>query len=247
MVHVKAPHISWKKVRQQLPSERRDWQMLAYGAAVILLGVGIVTLINHSRVPLKPESAKVTAPWVPDTVKRWEQPIDTMAKKYNIDPNLIAIVMTLESGGYSKAGSEAGAQGLMQITPLAAQDIASKYLKKPTKNYNLQDPRTNIEFGTAYLAHLRKVFGDYTQGPSWNSTVELVAAGYNGGAGAANRLYKGEGLEDTQTVVYSRDAFNMWRERHAGKSPTFDRWVERGGSRLIDAARAEMQTQQNNK
>jgi hypothetical protein len=38
-------------------------------------------------------------------------------------------------------------------------------------------------------------------------------------------------------VIYSRDAFNMWRERHAGNSPTFDRWKERGGQRLIDAAK----------
>jgi hypothetical protein len=29
----------------------------------------------------------------------------------------------------------------------------------------------------------------------------------------------------------------MWRERHAKSSPTFDRWKERGGQRLIDKAK----------
>jgi len=29
----------------------------------------------------------------------------------------------------------------------------------------------------------------------------------------------------------------MWRERYAGSSPTFNRWLERGGSRLVDLAK----------
>ena len=94
-------------------------------------------------------------------------------------------------------------------------------------------------FGTAYLALLRDEFGTTAQGPSWNATVELIAAGYNGGPGASNSLEKGEGLRDPQTVIYSRDAFNMWRERHAASSPTFERWKERGGYILLDKAKNE--------
>ena len=127
----------------------------------------------------------------------------------------------------------------MQLTPPTAKDVAAKYLKKPVTKYNLQDPRTNIEFGTAYLALLRDEFGEVNQGPSWDKTVELVAAGYNGGPLASNHLDRGLGLHDAQTVVYSRDAFNMWRERHAKSSPTFDRWKERGGQRLIDDAKKQ--------
>ena len=126
----------------------------------------------------------------------------------------------------------------MQVTPPTAHDIAARYLKKPVSHYNLSDPTTNIEFGVAYLAYLRGLFGTAQQGPDWNSSVELIAAGYNGGPGAAESLRAGNGLEDTQTVVYSRDAFNMWRERHASDSPTFDRWKERGGSLLLQSAQA---------
>ena len=126
----------------------------------------------------------------------------------------------------------------MQITPLTAKDIATKYLKKPVTHYDLKNPETNIEFGTAYLAFLRDYFGAYNQNPDW-ATVELIAAGYNGGPGAAANLESGKGLKDTQTVVYSRDAFNMWRERHSSSSPTFDRWKERGGSILLDKARGQ--------
>lgn len=210
---------------------------MAAGGLIVLAGVGIVKLIDNSRVPVPYQSAGITATWIPATVKHWSGPINEMAKKYNVDANLVAIVMTMESGGDTKAMSGDNAQGLMQITPPTAKDIASKFLKEPRKTYDLSDPKTNIEFGAAYLAYLRKVFGEASQGPDWNSTVELIAAGYNGGPGAANSLYKGNGLTDTQTVVYSRDAFNMWRERHASDSPTFDRWKERGGSRLLDAAK----------
>lgn len=213
--------------------------MMVIGAVIALAGVGAMMIFKSDPTPLKPTNAGVTIPWLPATVQRWQDPINEMAKKYDIDPNLLAIVMTLESGGYSKASSEADAVGLMQITPLTGQDIAAKFLKEPMSSYDLLDPRTNIEFGAAYLAWLRDEFGTAAQGPSWDSTVELLAAGYNGGPGAANSLEQGKGLTDTQTVAYARDAFNMWRERNAPTSPTFDRWLERGGSELVDAAKNE--------
>lgn len=213
--------------------------MLVIGVLVTLAGMFTADYIRSKQTPLPYRREGITAKWIPDSVRHWEALINEMGKKYNIDPNLIAIVMTMESGGYAKAESEAGAKGLMQVTPLTGGDIAAKFLKEPRKNYDLMDPRTNIEFGTAYLAYLRDEFGTAKQGPEWIATVELVAAGYNGGPGTANALEKGEGLRDTQPVIYSRDAFNMWRERHAQKSPTFERWAERGGSRLLEAANAE--------
>jgi len=227
------------QIKPPYPQRKRDWALIIYGALVILAVWGISVWIAHSKLPLKPQSDHITSPWIPQTVKKWEAPIDQMAKKYQVDPNLIAIIMTLESGGNPKAASSAGAKGLMQVTDPTAKDIASKYLKQPVTKFDINDPNTNIEFGTAYLAELRHIFGDHGQGPSWDYTVELVAAGYNGGPGAANSVYTGKGLTDSQTVVYSRDAFNMWRERFAKTSPTYDRWLERGGKILIDAAKEQ--------
>jgi soluble lytic murein transglycosylase-like protein len=218
--------------------KRRDWLMLSLGVLLALAGVEIVNLIYHLQTPIPYQSAGITASWIPATVKHWNGPISEMAKKYNIDANLLAIIMTMESGGDAKAKSEAGAEGLMQITPPTAKDIAQHYLKQPVAKYDLKDAKTSIEFGAAYIAYLRKLFGNAKQGPGWNSTVELIAAAYNGGPGAAASVRDGKGLRDVQTVVYSRDAFTMWRERKANDSPTFDRWKERGGSRLLDAAKA---------
>jgi soluble lytic murein transglycosylase-like protein len=230
----KAGHM--KRARYRALS-RRDVGMLLIGCLIALASVELVTFIKDHRSAVPYQAVGINSPWIPSTVRHWQQPINEMAKKYNIDSNLVAIVMTMESGGYAKAKSSANAQGLMQVTPPTAKDIASKHLKKPVKSYNLQDSRTNIEFGTAYLAYLRKTFETPNQGPSWNNTVELIAASYNGGPLAGLHLEQGKGLHDAQTVIYSRDAFNMWRERHAKNSPTFDRWKERGGSTLIDKAK----------
>jgi soluble lytic murein transglycosylase-like protein len=227
-----------KRLRRSLPS-LRDWLLLAMGAILMVTILQVHKLMTDHQIPLAPEASGVSIRWVPATVQRFKIPIEEMAKKYNIDPDLLAIIMTMESGGDPKAHSEADAQGLMQVTPPTAKDIAAKYLKHPVTNYDLYDPRTNIEFGAAYLAHLRDVFGSSDQAPSWNTTVELIAAGYNGGPGAAANLEKGNGLRGMQTVAYSRDAYNMWRERRAPTSPTFERWVERGGSRMIDKAKTE--------
>ena len=187
------------------------------------------------RLPYKQQG--VTIPWLPPTIKHWQVQINEIAKSYNIDANLVAVIMTLESGGYTKADSWQ-AQGLMQITPLTAREIANKHLKQPAATYDIWKPETNIEFGVAYLAYLRGEFCDHTTGPDW-ACVELIAAGYNGGPGAANSVYTGEGLDDTQTVIYARDAFNMYREGAAVKSPTYSRWLERGGQDLINKAKKE--------
>jgi soluble lytic murein transglycosylase-like protein len=227
------------KVHLKSIFSRRDILMLLVGAFIVFAIFEIIHFVDNAQTPLRPQDNTITSPWIPATVKRYTGTINVMAKKYNIDPNLIAIIITLESGGNSKAESEAGAKGLMQITPPTGQDIATKFVKEPVKKYDLLDPKTSIEFGTAYMSWLRDEFGTPEQGPSWNSTVELIAAGYNGGPVAANHLEQGKGLTDTQTVVYSRDAFNMWRERHAKTSPTYERWKERGGSELIDLANKE--------
>jgi len=218
----------------------RESIMFAAGVVVALAGLAIGRAIYNSQTPVPYQNAGITASWIPPTVRHWSPTINQMAKKYDIDPNLVAIIMTMESGGDPKAKSGAGAVGLMQITPLTAEDIAARRLKEPVKKYDLTNPTTNVEFGVAYLAYVRGLFGTASQGPSWNNTVELIGAGYNGGPGAAESLEAGKGLSDTQTVVYSRDAFNMWRERHTGDSLTFDRWKERGGSILLQNAQTDL-------
>jgi len=226
---------SFKKLSKKFNKLKpRDLACGVMGAAIVIVGLSMVDTFKTQQVPLAPQVSGVSSPWIPESVKKWNPIISEMSAKYHIDPNFIAIIMTIESGGNQQAESGVGAQGLMQIMPGTAQDIAAKHLKKQMATYDIYDPKTNIEFGAAYLAYLRDEFGEKEQGPSWNATTELVAAGYNGGPGAAGNLNKGLGLESSETLSYSRDVYNMWRERNSQQSPTFNRWAERGGSSLLN-------------
>lgn len=227
-----------KRVRRFFKKNRRECLGFVLGVMASVVVVGLYTMSKHEQTPLPYRQQGVTIPWLSTTFKKWSPEITAQAKKYNIDANFVAIIMTLESGGNPKANSGV-AKGLMQVTDYTAKDIAARYLQNPVKTYDLYDPKTSIEFGVSYLAHLRDVFCDYKDGPSWSACTELIAAGYNGGPGAANSLFKGEGLTDTETVIYSRNAFNMWREKAAEISPTFDRWKEAGGQNMIDAAKKQ--------
>lgn len=214
----------------------RDTVMVLVGAIVAVVLGGLFMVAQSKQTVIPYSDAGITAKWIPPTVRHWDKTINEMSKRYDIDADLIAIIMTMESGGNPKAKSEAGAIGLMQVMPSTAKDIATRYLKTPVDKYDLYDPRTNIEFGTAYLALFRDEFGSTQHAPDYTRTIELVAAGYNGGGTASNAIEQGEGLENTETVIYSRDAFNMYRERVSDKSWTFERWKERGGTRLLDEA-----------
>lgn len=69
------------------------------------------------------------------------------AKANNLEPELVAAVIQVESSWYPKAVSEAGACGLMQVIP--------KWNPKPDGSLytcdELKDPKTNIKVGTQAL------------------------------------------------------------------------------------------------
>src|SRR5688572_29354412 len=103
-----------RQLRKKLsahPLTWRDCAMLFLGVVVSLAGMFTANYIQGKQTPLPYQPRGITAKWIPDSVRRWEGAINEMGKKYNVDPNLIAILMTMESGGYAKAESEAGAKG----------------------------------------------------------------------------------------------------------------------------------------
>lgn len=208
------------------------------GITVAAATIGGAVMVAGKSTGIANTNQGITIRWLPDTVTRWREKIIQQGVRYNIDPNFIAILMTLESGGYSKANSGV-AMGLMQVTPPTASEIAQKHLLQKIQQYDIYNPATSIEFGAAYMAYLRDTFCGNDFAPRHDFCAELVAAGYNGGPGAANSLYKGQGLASIETLSYSRDAMNMWRERAAATSPTFTRWAERGGNDMIKKAATE--------
>ncbi len=109
---------------------------------------------------------------------RHEDIIRQQARDKDLDPALIAAVIYAESRFREGQTSHAGAQGLMQITPATAQDIARKSGGTEFVVGDLATPQVNISYGAWYLRYLLGRYGG-------NETLALAA--YNGGEGNVDR------------------------------------------------------------
>lgn len=95
------------------------------------------------------------------------------SSKYNLDPYYVAAIAKTESNYNPNAKSNKNAYGIMQITPETGEWAAGKMGLKDFSVEKLYDPEYNIRMGCWYLNNLKQEF----------STLDLVAAAYNGGRG----------------------------------------------------------------
>jgi soluble lytic murein transglycosylase len=107
-----------------------------------------------------------------------EDIIRQQAKEKGVDAALIAAVIDTESKFVDAAQSGAGAQGLMQITPEAAKDIARHSGATSFKTSDLSNPEINIKYGTYLLAERIEQYG---------GNVAAALASYNAGPGPVER------------------------------------------------------------
>ena len=93
-----------------------------------------------------------------------------------VDASLIAAVIYAESR-FRDQTSHAGARGLMQVTPVTANEIESQSGGTTFETDDLSNPQINISYGTFYL---RRLLARY----EGNSVAALAA--YNAGPGNAD-------------------------------------------------------------
>ncbi len=105
------------------------------------------------------------------------------AKRYGVDPALLAGVIETESGFDPRATSGAGARGLMQLMDGTARGLG---VSDP------YDPPQNV-FGGA--KHLRQLLDKY------RGDFKLALAAYNAGGGAVDRHGGIPPYEETQRYV----------------------------------------------
>jgi soluble lytic murein transglycosylase-like protein len=128
--------------------------------------------------------------------------IQKESEKHSLDPLLVLAVIKVESRFDHKAVSAKGARGLMQVQPVAAAAVLEEAAVRERKTAKkIDDPIINVKIGTAYLKHLKEMFGDITLALiayNWGPTKlrqtltakEAVPLGYAQKVFSAQRLFK---------------------------------------------------------
>ena len=220
-----SPHKS-----QATRTTRRDGCLFVFlipPAALIVIGF-IILITTHQIKPqptLQPYGAGTTAQpgtlasFFSKPVQFWGGSIQQWAKKWDLDANLIATVMQIESCGNPEAASKAGAVGLFQVMPFHFKD-----------GENPIDPQTNAMRGLTYLkTSLNLADGNILQ----------ALAGYNGGIGLI-------GTDETQwpteseQYAYWGNGIYLEAQQGAAQSKTLADWLNHGGARLCVQAQQQL-------
>ena len=109
--------------------------------------------------------------------------IHEKAKKYDVDPALVAAVIETESRFHPQARSRVGARGLMQLMPKTGRWLGAR---------NLNDPDQNIDAGVKYLKYLQARF---------NGDLKKAIAAYNAGEGNVRRYNGVPPFRETRSYV----------------------------------------------
>jgi len=149
------------------PRRRSRWPIVAGIAVLIGLIVGALVAGGTFDKAIK----SLTLPLEHEDIIRQQ------ADEKGVDAALIAAVIDTESK-FSDAESSAGARGLMQITPEAAQFIEKQSGGTSFHTSDLSNPEINIKYGTYLLAERIEFYeGD----------VVAALASYNAGPGPVER------------------------------------------------------------
>lgn len=164
-------------------------------------------------------ATKQIAPFFDQAVRHWNDDIQRWALEYDLDPNLIATVMQIESCGDPTVVSSAGAIGLFQVMPFHFEVGEDPY-----------DPETNAYRGMSYL---RTSFEESGDDPN------IAMAGYNGGLGVIS-LPSIQWYEETQRYHYWGSRIYADAKTNAESSQAFDEWMDSFGATMCANARARL-------
>jgi soluble lytic murein transglycosylase len=121
----------------------------------------------------------------------WRNDVMAAAARAGVEPYLVAAVVREESSYYPRAVSRAGARGLMQLMPATARPMAEHRGLAFAGGDLLDDPRANIEMGTAFLGGLMKEFSD----------PRLALAAYNAGPARVRGWWQSKKTGDVEAWV----------------------------------------------
>lgn len=147
---------------------RRRRRLAAFGSLAVLIGVFVGALVASGA--FDEALQELTLPL------RHEDVIRQQADEKEVDAALIAAVIYSESK-FRDQTSSAGARGLMQITPEAAEFIEKQSGGTTFELEDLADPELNIRYGTFLLRELLD---------RYEGDEAAALAAYNAGPGNAD-------------------------------------------------------------
>jgi hypothetical protein len=182
------------------------------------------TVKNTNEEPVKDISTistsgvSISAIFTPE-VQYWGNKIVEWSNANNLDPNIVATIMQIESCGNPDAVSIAGAQGLFQVMPFHFSN-----------NENMLDPDTNATRGLNFYNEQLRYTG--------NDTL-LSFAGYNGGYAASGGNYANW---PDETKRYYNWAKGIYEDAQSGatSSETLNAWLTAGGAAGCQIAAARL-------
>ncbi|MFK7803488.1 MAG: transglycosylase SLT domain-containing protein [Anaerolineae bacterium] len=190
-------------------------RMARTGSEAKAFGAQADALANNLPATGRNIAATQLSPFFSQSVLYWEADIVRWAGLHNLDPNMVATVMQIESCGDPRAQSGAGAMGLFQVMPFHFQAGEDGF-----------DPDTNALRGMNYLAErLIQTGGEIGHAfAGYNGGHAAAASNWNSWANETQRYYK------WTTGVYS-DSLNGNRS-----SDTLEQWIVAGGASLCAQA-----------
>lgn len=165
------------------------------------------------------EKLSAISPLFTKEVQYWEKQISWWADQYGLDPDLVAMVMQIESCGHPTIVSSAGALGLFQVMPFHFEE-----------GENPLDPNINAHRGLSYLSRALELTG---------GDVELALAGYNGGHGVVD-WERGSWAYETLRYIYWGTGIYQDAKNGFNESPRLQQWLNEGGYSLCQRASEEL-------
>jgi soluble lytic murein transglycosylase-like protein len=146
----------------------------------------LVRSLVVAPVVVSPKVIEPAAPAAPEPLagSNVNEMVEKIAARHSVEPALVDSVIRVESNYNSKAVSNKGAQGLMQLIPSTARRFGVN---------NVFNPAENIEGGVKYLKHLMQLYG---------GDLRLALAAYNAGEGAVARWGGIPPYPETRNYVY---------------------------------------------
>jgi soluble lytic murein transglycosylase-like protein len=163
---------------------------------------GSAEIAASDVLSIEPEEIFVAAPQQPLQQAPFGELIESAARKYAVDADLVFSVIVAESNFNPLAVSRRGARGLMQLLPSTAARLGVR---------DIFDPAQNIDGGTRYLRDLLALYrGD----------LVLTLAAYNAGPGAVQRYGRVPPYNETISYVRAIRKTYALRKNKADAKPS---------------------------